>query len=125
MITTDRLRGLIATENMASPVGPVVTHAVTFWQKSDPFPIAVVGSALIVIIGGVACINWLTVEEELRRQGFGTEIVDWAFRTFGTVGGCWCSETGQAFAKAYCAARGDQPLWKIGEYTPEQMGLAL
>lgn len=124
MISTERLRGLIATEYMGSPVGPIVTHAVTFWQKSDPFPIAVAGSALIVIMGGIACINWLTVEEELRRHGFGTEIVDWAVRTFGTVGGCWCSETGQAFAHAYVAKRGPIPLWKIGEYTAEVLAVA-
>lgn len=74
----------------------------------------------------VDCGHWILhhiiVDDDDRRKGVATRIVQAIEKEHLTIGAAFCSDEGEAFARSYVTRFGVRPNWQIGKWSPEQMG---
>jgi GNAT superfamily N-acetyltransferase len=115
-LQTKRLSVLEASHVMPTMFGPMRCVCANAWMRTDRFPSLLVASLLLVEVGRKNrrwLLSHILVEDESRRQGFATELLEFYEDRLGTVDACFASESGVGFAKSYIDKHGPRDTWRI------------
>jgi hypothetical protein len=113
---TDRLNIVETPTVMSCLAGRFDCVIVNATEASPIAPSFVAASMLLVRLKpDLWMLQHLLVEDDLRRNGFGTELIRFYQDRLGPMPAAWVSDSGIAFARAYVAKHGDQPHWQIGQ----------
>jgi GNAT superfamily N-acetyltransferase len=116
------LRAIVHDRVQEGFTGRHLVRYINFIPASDIAPSIIEAAVLMVRLNsGTWILGHILVDDDSRRHGIAERLVLGLERAHGYFGSCWCSESGQAFARAFVERHGERPLWKIGAFSDAEL----
>lgn len=113
ILPTKRMTIFINRVRTTTMLGDADMMVFTALAKDEPIPCMVHVSGLFLAVGGQWCLQHVLVEDELRRNGYASEIIFAFEKMLGSFSACWATDYGKAFGAAFMKKHGQRP-WSIG-----------